>query len=104
MSAELAKEAVRESDGEFNSVTDKEILSAQYYLSSRGGIFAEPASCAPLAGIVKLKKSGRLPKGIRVVMILTGNGLKDPDTAMSQVGRPKEIGDTMAELMEVMKG
>lgn len=104
VSAELAKEAVRESDGEFNSVTDEEILSAQYYLSSRGGIFAEPASCAPLAGIVKLKKSGRLPKGIRVVMILTGNGLKDPDTAMSQVGRPKEIGDTMAELMEVMKG
>lgn len=104
VSALLAKEAVRLSEGEFNSVTDEEILSAQYYLSSKGGIFAEPASCAPLAGLVKLKKLGRLPKGIRVVMVLTGNGLKDPDTAMSQVGRPIEIGDTLNELLEVMKG
>ncbi|MDY9922092.1 MAG: threonine synthase [Synergistota bacterium] len=104
VSANLAKDAVKESSGEFNSVTDEEILSAQYFLSSKGGIFAEPASCAPLAGLVKLKKLGRLPKGIRVVMVLTGNGLKDPDTAMSQVGRPIEIGDTLAELLEVMKG
>lgn len=104
VSAHLAKEAVKESNGEFNSVTDEEILSAQYLLSSKGGIFAEPASCAPLAGLVKLKKLGRLPKGIKVVMVLTGNGLKDPDTAMSQVGRPKEIGDTLSELLEVMKG
>ena len=103
VSAHLAKDAVKESNGEFNSVTDEEILSAQYFLSSKGGIFAEPASCAPLAGLVKLKKLGRLPKGIRVVMVLTGNGLKDPDTAMSQVGRPIEIGDTLAELLEVMK-
>lgn len=104
VSAHLAKDAVRESKGEFNSVTDEEILSAQYFLSSRGGIFAEPASCAPLAGLVKLKKLGRLPKSIKVVMVLTGNGLKDPDTAMSQVGRPIEIGDTIEELLEVMKG
>ncbi len=104
VSAHLAKDAVNESNGEFNSVTDEEILSAQYFLSSKGGIFAEPASCAPLAGLVKLKKLGRLPKGIKVVMVLTGNGLKDPDTAMSQVGRPIEIGDTIAELLEVMKG
>ena len=103
VSAHLAKDAVKESNGEFNSVTDEEILSAQYFLSSKGGIFAEPASCAPLAGLVKLKKLGRLPKGIKVVMVLTGNGLKDPDTAMSQVGRPIEIGDTLAELLEVMK-
>ncbi|MDD2349979.1 MAG: threonine synthase [Synergistaceae bacterium] len=104
VSAHLAKDAAKESNGEFNSVTDEEILAAQYFLSSKGGIFAEPASCAPLAGLVKLKKLGRLPKGIKVVMVLTGNGLKDPDTAMSQVGRPIEIGDTLAELLEVMKG
>lgn len=104
VSAHLAKDAVKESNGEFNSVTDEEILSAQYYLSSKGGIFAEPASCAPLAGLVKLKKLGRLPKGIKVVMVLTGNGLKDPDTAMSQVGKPKEIGATLDELLEVMRG
>ena len=104
VSAHLAKEAAEQSNGEFNSVTDEEILAAQLLLSSKGGIFAEPASCAPLAGIVKLKKEGRLPSGIKVVMVLTGNGLKDPDTAMTQVGRPVEIGDSLDELLEVMKG
>jgi threonine synthase len=103
VSAHLAKDAVAGSGGEFNSVTDDEILEAQRVLASKGGIFAEPASCAPLAGLMKLKRLGRLPEGIRVVMILTGNGLKDPDTAMSQVGRPVEIGDSFDELMEVMR-
>ncbi len=104
VSAHLAKAAVEESHGEFNSVNDEEILAAQKLLSSKGGIFAEPASCAPLAGLVKLKKLGKLPKGIKVVMVLTGNGLKDPDTAMSQAGSPIEIGNTLEELLGVMKG
>ncbi len=104
VSAALAREAAEQSGGEFNSVTDKEILDAQLILSSKGGIFAEPASCAPLAGLIKLKKLGCMPKNIKVVMVLTGNGLKDPDTAMSQVGRPIEIGDSIDELLEVMKG
>ena len=85
-------------------MTDEEILAAQKTLASMGGIFAEPASCAPLAGLIKLKKHGKLPCGITVVMVLTGNGLKDPDTAMNQVGRPIEIGDNFDELMEVMEG
>ena len=102
VSASLARAAVSESGGAFNSVTDEEILAAQLLLSTKGGIFAEPASCAPLAGLVKLKKEGKLPKGITVSMILTGNGLKDPDTAMSQVGRPVETGDSLSELLEVM--
>lgn len=104
VSAHLAKEAVAQSGGEFNSVTDEEILAAQRLLAAKAGVFAEPASCAPLAGLVKLKNLGRLPQGVTAVMILTGNGLKDPDTAMSQVGRPVEIGDTIGELLEVMKG
>lgn len=102
VSAHLAKEAVAESNGEFNSVTDEEILYAQKMLASKGGIFAEPASCAPLAGLIKKKKCGELPNGITVTMILTGNGLKDPDTAMSQVGEPIEIDGTLDALMEVI--
>jgi threonine synthase len=102
VSASLARAAVSESGGEFNSVTDEEILSAQRLLASLGGIFAEPASCAPLAGLVKLKAQNRLPEGIKVVMVLTGNGLKDPDTAMGQVGRPLEIGDSLDDLLGVM--
>lgn len=103
VSAHLAKAAAEESHGEFNSVSDAQILEAQKLLAAKGGIFAEPASCAPLAGLIKLQGEGRLPKGITVTMILTGNGLKDPDTAMSQVGRPIEIGDSLEELLEVMK-
>ncbi|MBR1672722.1 MAG: threonine synthase [Fretibacterium sp.] len=109
VSAHLARAAVQESGGEFNSVTDGEILSAQRLLASEGGVFAEPASCAPLAGLVKLKGLGKLPEGITVTMVLTGNGLKDPDTALSSLeqsggARPIEIGDTEEELMRVLEG
>ncbi|MDR3331281.1 MAG: threonine synthase [Synergistaceae bacterium] len=103
VSAELARSAVAESGGEFNSVTDEEIMEAQKILAAKGGIFAEPASCATLAGVFKLKREGRLPEGSSVVMILTGNGLKDPDAALSQVGEPTRIGGTMEELMEVLR-
>ena len=103
VSAHLARAAVSESGGEFNAVTDEQILEAQRILAAEGGVFAEPASCAPLAGLLKLKRSGRLPEGITVTMILTGNGLKDPDTAMSQVGKPIEINDTLDDLMRVLE-
>lgn len=102
VSAELARTAVRESGGEFNAVSDDEILEAQLILARKGGVFAEPASCATLAGLIKLKKAKKLPKGSRVVMILTGNGLKDPDTALDQVEKPVTIGSTLEELMEVL--
>jgi threonine synthase len=103
VSAQLARAAVSESGGEFNSVTDEEILSAQRLLAAKGGVFAEPASCAPLAGLRKLKAANRLPRGVKVVMILTGNGLKDPDTAMTQVGHPVEVGDSLGELLTILK-
>lgn len=103
VSAHLARAAVSESKGEFNSVTDDKILEAQRILAAEGGVFAEPASCAPLAGLLKLKRLGKLPEGITVAMILTGNGLKDPDTAMSQVGKPIEINDTLEDLMRVLE-
>ncbi|MDR2528093.1 MAG: threonine synthase [Synergistaceae bacterium] len=102
VSAHLARAAVSESAGEFNSVTDEEILVAQRLLATKGGVFAEPASCAPLAGLLKLKEVGRLPQGVKVVMVLTGNGLKDPDTAMSQVGRPVEVEDNLESLLPVL--
>lgn len=103
VSADLARAAVSESGGAFLSVTDEEILAAQKILASKGGIFAEPASCATLAGLMKLKREQRLPEGARVVMILTGNGLKDPDAALSQVDEPLRIGSTMEELLEVLE-
>ncbi|MBQ7263253.1 MAG: threonine synthase [Synergistaceae bacterium] len=103
VSAHLARAAVDESGGEFRAVSDEEILSAQRLLASEGGVFAEPASCAPLAGLVELKAQGALPQGLVVTMVLTGNGLKDPDTALSQVGRPVEIDASLDDLMRVLR-
>lgn len=73
--------AVREaSQGQFNAVTDEEILSAYRKLAGQEGIFCEPASAASVAGLLKLKD--QVPAGAKVVCVLTGNGLKDPDTAI----------------------
>jgi threonine synthase len=68
------------SQGSFNAVTDKEILDAYRLLASSEGIFCEPASAASVAGLLKVKD--QVPTGATVVCVLTGNGLKDPDTAI----------------------
>lgn len=75
--AVAAKEA---SQGQFNAVTDEEILAAYRLLASQEGIFCEPASAASVAGLLKVKD--QVPAGATVVCVLTGNGLKDPDTAI----------------------
>jgi threonine synthase len=102
VSAERAKSAVLESGGEFGAVSDEEILAAQAMLAAKGGVFAEPASCAALAGLIKLRGAKRLPEGSKVVMVLTGNGLKDPDAALRQTGEPIRIGSSMEELLEAL--
>ncbi len=68
------------SQGEFNAVTDAEILEAYQLLASREGIFCEPASAASVAGLLKCRD--QVPSGSTVVCVLTGNGLKDPDAAI----------------------
>jgi len=78
----LAVDALKESNGHINEVTDEEIIEAYQLLAKTEGIFAEPASCASIAGIRKSLQSGVLPKGSKVVAVLTGNGLKDPQTAI----------------------
>lgn len=103
VSASLARRAVELTNGQFLSVSDEEILDAQKILASGNGIFAEPASCAPLAGLIKLKKLGKLPAGIRIVMVLTGNGLKDPDAASGRGETPIEIDGTQEALKEALE-
>ena len=71
------------SQGRIKAVTDEEILEAYRYLSSREGVFCEPASAAGVAGIMKLGAEGFFKQEDTVVCILTGHGLKDPATAMS---------------------
>ncbi len=74
-----AKLVKKESKGDFQSVTDKEIINA-YKLLAKEGIFCEPASAASVAGL--LKNKNRIKKESNIVCILTGNGLKDPDCAI----------------------
>ncbi|SFK17396.1 threonine synthase [Halobacillus dabanensis] len=73
-----------ESKGLIDEVTDEEIVEAYQYLAEKEGVFAEPASCASIAGMIKKVKDGTIPQGSKVVHVLTGNGLKDPTTAMEQ--------------------
>lgn len=68
------------SQGQFNAVTDEEILEAYQILAESEGIFCEPASAASVAGMLKVKD--QIPTGATVVCVLTGNGLKDPETAI----------------------
>ncbi|MCL4231651.1 MAG: threonine synthase [Dehalococcoidia bacterium] len=78
-----ATSARDESGGLIAAVTDEEILEAYRLLARREGLFVEPASAAGVAGLLKLGREGRL-RGGRAVAVLTGNGLKDPDTAAAQ--------------------
>ena len=74
----------KESNGWFDSFSDNEILATQKMLTEKEGIFCEPASAISVAGALRDIKSGKIPDGSSVVCTLTGHGLKDPDTAISQ--------------------
>ncbi len=79
-----AWKVMSESGGWFAEVSDIEILAAQRLLTMHEGIFCEPASAASLAGLINDIKAGKIEEGACVVLTLTGNGLKDPDTAIAQ--------------------
>lgn len=78
----LAEAARDESEGKIGSVTDEEILNAYRQIAAKEGVFAEPGSAASVAGVIQSVANGSISKGSRVVAVLTGNGLKDPDTAV----------------------
>ncbi|MCP3738352.1 threonine synthase [Rossellomorea sp. BNER] len=90
-----AVRAASESGGLIDEVSDDEIVEAYKTLAKSEGIFAEPASCASLAGVHKKVLNGKIPSGSTVVAVLTGNGLKDPNVALDvspvkPVALPKE--------------
>jgi threonine synthase len=84
---DAARQAVEESRGAVDIVTDEEILAAQTWLATNEGVFVEPASAAPIAGLMKCCDATRSPAysfaqlaaGKRIVCTVTGHGLKDPD-------------------------
>lgn len=81
---DLAWQTQQQSGGWFDAVKDDEILSAQKLLTMHEGIFPEPASAAALAGVIKNLAENKISKNSTIVITLTGNGLKDADTAISQ--------------------
>ncbi len=104
-------EAARiESGGLIDMVSDDEILAAYKLLASSEGIFVEPASAASVAGILKLakrgyfkpKEAGAKPQTIRIVCVLTGHGLKDPDRAIASVNPPKVVEPKLDVILKEM--
>ena len=91
-----------DSGGAIDAVTDDEIAAAYRLLASEEGIFCEPASAASVAGLLKLKD--RVHTGARIVCVLTGNGLKDPEAAIDRSGHQFKTGlstdtDSLAKIM-----
>ncbi|MGB2798986.1 MAG: pyridoxal-phosphate dependent enzyme, partial [Dehalococcoidia bacterium] len=87
-----------ESGGVIDSVTDEEILSAYRLLAREEGIFGEPASPASVAGLFKVARGGISLKGKIVVAIITGTGLKDPDTAINYAQPPVALPAELAAI------
>ncbi len=88
-----------ESNGMINFVTDEEIVKAYKLLASTEGVLAEPASAASVAGLIKVKN--QVKEGSKIVCILTGNGLKDPDNAIKYSNC--DVKKTPADMTEILR-
>lgn len=95
---QFAEEALEESKGHIDAVSDDEILAAYALLSKTEGIFCEPASAASVAGLLKMSAAGKVAAGTKVVCVLTGHGLKDPDRAIAYHTQGQEMKAYEADL------
>ncbi len=91
-----ALEVIHESLGDIRAVTDEEILDAYHFVARHESIFCEPASAASVAGLLKFG----VPQGSTVVCVLTGNGLKDPDTAVGSSALPDVVDASLGALLD----
>jgi threonine synthase len=94
-----ATAAASESGGRIEAVTDEQILAAYRFLAAEESVFCEPASAASVAGLLAFGA----PEGSRVVCVLTGHGLKDPDVAISQVQVPLALEASFESVLEVLE-
>jgi threonine synthase len=95
--------AVTESGGAFVSVSDDEILRAIPMLARKAGVFGEPAGVAGAAGVRRAVESGIMSPSESVAIIVTGNGLKDIQSAIRAVGRPISVKPDIAEVRKVVE-
>jgi threonine synthase len=98
-----ALEASNESGGRIDAVSDEEILNAYKLVAEKEGIFCEPASAACIAGLIKLTREGFFKGGETVVCTLTGNGLKDPNTAMSVCEEPITLPPDLDKIIKIIE-
>jgi threonine synthase len=94
--------AVRETGGAYVKVTDAEILAAIPVLAQRAGVFAEPAAAAAYAGLVKAVADGLVDPDERIVVLVTGSGLKDIASARKAVGEPFVVDRDLASVKKVV--
>jgi len=104
VNAAKAERAVRDTGGAFVVVTDEEILDAQRTMAAREGLFVEPASAAPLAGLRRLVESGEASRSESVVLVATGNGLKDPDVVARFAPPARRVPATLDALRAALRG
>ncbi|SCL76290.1 Threonine synthase [Methanoculleus chikugoensis] len=103
VNAEKALVAIRATGGTAASVTDEEILAMQRDLARKEGIGVEPASAASVAGIRKLAELGLIDKDERIVCVVTGHLLKDPETVVRQCEPPTEIDADLPSLLSALR-
>jgi threonine synthase len=97
-----ALRAVRMTGGRYVAVSDDEILEAMRLLGREAAVFAEPAGAAGFAGLHKLVRQGEIGSGERIVVLVTGSGLKDVESAALAVGKPDLIEPTMGALRRLV--
>jgi threonine synthase len=97
-----AMAAVNESGGAFVRVPDDEILAAIPALARGTGVFAEPAAAASYAGLVRAVDDGLIASDETTVILATGNGLKDIQSARRAVGQPHRVKPDLADVKRVL--
>jgi len=98
-----ALRAVRQTNGEYIAVSDEEILDAMRVLARVGAVFAEPAGAAGFAGLQKMLREGRISPDERIVVLVTGNGLKDVASAIKATGKSHLLEPTLQDLRRLMR-
>jgi threonine synthase len=91
------------SGGLIEAVSDDEILAMQTLIVRREGVFCEPASAAGVAGVARLAREGRINRSERIVCILTGHGLKDPDAVAAEEGTLTPVPADLGAIREAMR-
>jgi threonine synthase len=95
--------AVTESGGAFVSVTDEEILQSIPILARKAGVFGEPAGVAGVAGVRRAVEAGLIHRSESVAIVMTGNGLKDIQSAIRSVGSTTEVRPDMEEVRRAVE-